>query len=240
MGTLSTAIVPPTLGRRRALLGAAALGSAAAGSRFPGTAQAQLMVPPVPPGGWLTEGVRFVAIGPHVRVQDRASGGWRGLRPPTMGGDPEQAAPDSLLPNDLDDRPSQLSARVDTAVDRLLGDPPEYDRPRIRPTPVRLGSRLADKPMAREELDNNLLRVAIQFYIRDLSQDSMFPPPGRVANVMLAEILRYSRTGLRPAEWYVGPRVTVHTVVRSQATEWLLEELDAAVTRVLRPFTTES
>lgn len=94
--------------------------------------------------------------------------------------------------------------------------------------------------MTREELDNNVLAVGIQFHIRDLGEDLIFPPPGRVASVMLTEILLYRRPGLRPAEWYVGPRLTVHTVVRSHATEWLMGELDAAVTRVLDPFTFES
>ena len=153
-----------------------------------------------------------------------------------MGGDPPQAAPDGLLPNDLDEPPSSIGARVDAAVDRALAVASQNGRHRTRPLPNRLGSISNNRAMTREERDNELLSIGILFYIRDLTQDLIFPPPARVATVMLTEILLYRRPSLRPTEWYVGPRVTVQTVVRSQATDWLMQELDTTVTRILSPF----
>lgn len=82
-----------------------------------------------------------------------------------------------------------------------------------------------------------MVSVTVQLYVRDISQDLMFPPPTRVASVMLTEIILYARATQQVPLWPRGPVVSVETVVRANATEWLFEKIDAGVTRALEPWT---
>ncbi|BDG71575.1 hypothetical protein Rmf_15040 [Roseomonas fluvialis] len=141
-----------------------------------------------------------------------------------------------MIRNDLDVRdtgPSVLQQRVCELTERLLAQPrpPGSVLTGPNPEPYRW------HPMMSEEERDAAVSIQVQFYLRDISQDLVFPPPTRVATVTLTEIVRYFRRIGRPSHWVSGPDVSVETVVRSSATTWVLGRLDAAVTRTLEQWT---
>jgi hypothetical protein len=131
------------------------------------------------------------------------------------------------------DQPSPINQRVLAAAARILAPPDPAFRQFASPRPQLLttGMRLT------EEESRDMLVVFIQLFIRDISQDLIFPPPARVASVMLTEIDLYRRATKRPEVWPRGPLVSVDTVVRADATAWLFGKLDAAVARALERLT---
>lgn len=192
-------------------------------------AGAQIMPLPTPP---IIGRIRHVSIGAVVRLQNPGDRTWHGLRPQYLGGDPPQASPDGFLPNDLAglmNRPSPIAERVRATAARILA-PLDPALRLTRPAPPELLT--FDTRLTQEEL-RDLLSIMIQFYVRDASQDLMFPPPARVATVVLTEVVLYQRATEHPPLWPSGPIVSVETVVRANATEWLFGKLDAAVERVL-------
>jgi hypothetical protein len=219
--------------RRRRLLMAAGLGTLAAGAT-PGAARAQIMPRPTPDAVWITN-VRHISIGATVRVQNPGDRVWHGLRRQYVSGDPPQASSDGLIQNDIDgdpNRPSLVNQRVQAMASRVLAPVPARrvyagPRPQLLTTDMRL---------TEEELQD-MLYLTVQFFIRDISQDLIVPPPARVASVMLTEIVLYQRPTQRLPIWPSGPVVSVETVVRAHATEWMLERLDATVARVLERWT---
>ena len=191
------------------------------------------MIRPTP--DWLTP-CRHVTIGAPVRLQNPGDRVWHGLRREYYGGDPPQASPDGLLRNDLDGamgQPSPIDQRVMAAAARILATPDPAFRQFASPRPQLLTSDM--RLTGQERAD--MLVVFVQLFIRDISQDLIFPPPARVASVMLTEIDLYRRAAQRPEVWPRGPLVSVETVVRADATEWLFGKLDAAVARALERLT---
>lgn len=224
---------PMTAPSRRSLLAAACgLGTLAGAGGVPPMARAQIMPQPMP---FWSDPVRHVYVGATVRLQNAGDRTWRGLRRQYTGGDPEQAQPDGLLPNDLDGshgRRSPIDERVQAAASRILRPPDAALHSSTRPRP-QLGT--GDGQITQQEFSDALF-VSIQLYIRDASQDLMFPPPARVATVVLTEVILYHRRTQYPTVWPRGPIVSVETVVRANATEWLFGKLDAAVERALARF----
>jgi hypothetical protein len=216
---------------RRAVL-AAGLGL---GALRPGDAHSQIVSPGIPQL-WL-EGVRFVSLEARILVQDTGDRYWRALRPPGISGDWPQASPNGLIRNDLDvqdpGHPSMLRQRVQALTERLLAQPPPAWSSRSVPNPAPYRWH----PLMSQQERDATVSIQVQFYLRDISQDLVFPPPARVASVMLTEIVRYVRSNRLPSHWVSGPEVTVETVARSTATTWLLERLDATVTRTLEEWT---
>ncbi|WP_230165408.1 hypothetical protein [Roseomonas sp. CECT 9278] len=221
----------------RRLLGAFAMAAfGGVGSLSARRADAQIMGAPGPLVLWL-DGVRHISVSARVQVQDAGDRGWHGLRPEIVSGDPPQARADGLIRNDLAgdfSRPSVIDQRARALGQTLLSVPRSPSSIRSAPRPVPLPF---DVLLPRAERDN-ALRIEIQFYIRDISQDLIVPPPARVATVLLTEVILYRRHSQTPPLWPSGPSVSVETVVRSGATAWMFEKLDAAVTRVLEPWTT--
>jgi hypothetical protein len=205
------------------------------GSFRAGDARAQIVSPGIPQL-WL-EGVRFVYLDARILVQNTGDRAWRALRPPAISGDWPQASPDGLIRNDLDVRdagqPSMLQQRMTALTERLLAQPrPAWSSRTVpNPAPYRW-----HPPMSQEERDA-AVSIGVQFYLRDISQDLVFPPPTRVASVMLTEIVSYVRRVRTPSHWVSGPEVSVETVLRSNATAWMLGRLDSAVTRTLEHWT---
>ncbi len=227
--TMVDRVGPMVVSSRRGLLAACGLGKVAGVVGMPRLANAQIMPLATPP---MLDLPRHVFVGALVRLQNPGDRTWRGLRRQYFGSDSQQAAPDGLLPNDLDDpteRPSPIHQRVMAAATRILAPPDPALHPHARPRPQ---LQTGDKPMTQQEL-LDALRVTIQFYIRDASQDLMFAPSARVATVVLTEIVLYQGRALEPTLWPSGPIVSVETVVRANATEWLFAKLDAAVERAL-------
>lgn len=220
--------------RRDVLRSAGMLAAVGSGSLRPRTAQAQILGSPGPHLLWL-EGIRHVSIAAQVLVQDTGDRGWRGLRRAVTGGDYPQASATGLIRNDIAGdgvSPAPIDIRVTGTSERLLTGPRSTWRTGpIGPPELYRG----DRRMSQAERDARV-SIFVQFYIRDISQDLVFPPPSSVASVMLTEIIRYDRPGKNPPSWVLGPVVTVETVVRSGATDWMFARLDATVGRALEPW----
>lgn len=218
-------------------LGTAILGSVA-GLSFPhnhGAHAANTLWPSEPPHDWMVTGTQFLSLGFLVYQQDSATDKWQILRPPAAGGDPSQAPPSGLLPNDLDVPPSPLNAHANATADRLL-ETARRNASRRGPAVTNIGSDKASIRLSMQELENHRLSIVIVFFLRDLSNDVRSAANSSDAMTVLMEVTRYTR-GLSPgSSVYVGPRMTVHTVQRSSASDWLLRRIDDAVERALGPF----